>query len=61
MCVIFQVYKLKFLLGEALQNGCDTIIARASAVAASQLGLQCHPILAMDGKTVSVSVCAYGV
>ena len=68
--MVFQVRKLEFLFGEALQTGCDTIIAcgglksncaRASAVAASQLGLRCHLILGMDGKIVSVPVCAYDV
>lgn len=52
--------KLEFLLGDALQKGCDTIVAcggiqsncaRATAVAARQLGLQSH--LVLQGARVS--------
>jgi D-cysteine desulfhydrase len=46
--------KLEFLLAQATENGCDTVItcggiqsnhARATAVAARELGLDCHLVL----------------
>ena len=52
--------KLEYLLGEALARGCDTVLtfgaagsnhALATAVYASQLGLECHAILSEQVQT----------
>lgn len=57
----FQVRKLEFLLAEALEKRCDSVItcggiqsnhARATAVASRELGLQPHLVLRWKGKIV---------
>ena len=61
MCI--QVRKLEFLMADALHKGCDSIItcggiqsnhARATAVAATQLGLKPHLVLRWRGPIVSI-------
>ena len=56
--------KLEFLLADAFQNGCDSVVAcgeaqsnscRAAAIAAKQLGLQAHIILYYDLEEKVVS------
>ena len=57
-----QIRKLEFLLADAVQQGCDSVItsggiqsnhARTTAVAARQLGLQPHLVLRWRGEIVS--------
>ena len=64
-CVLCQVRKLEFLLAEALEQNCDSVVAcgaaqsncaRACAIAARQLGLHPHLVLGMEGGTVSRSI-----
>ena len=58
-----QIRKLEFLLAEALEQGCDSVVtcgsiqsnhARATAMASRQLGLQPHLILRWKGEMVCV-------
>jgi 1-aminocyclopropane-1-carboxylate deaminase/D-cysteine desulfhydrase-like pyridoxal-dependent ACC family enzyme len=55
---------LEFLLADALEKGCDSVItcgeiqsnhARTTAVASRELGLQPHLVLKQHGKIVSWS------
>jgi len=64
MLLISQVRKLEFLLAEALEQNCDSIVAcgaaqsncaRACAIAARQLGLHPYLLLGMEGGAVSQS------
>ena len=57
-----QVRKLEFLLADALHQGCDSVVtcgsiqsnhARATAVAARQLGMKPHLVLRWPGEIVS--------
>ena len=57
-----QIRKLEFLLADAVQQDCDSVItsggiqsnhARTTAVAARQLGLQPHLVLRWRGEIVS--------
>ena len=57
----YEVRKLEFLLADALEKGCDTIVtcggiqsnhARATAVASRQLGMQPHLLLRWQGEIV---------
>ena len=57
----YKVRKLEFLLADALEKGCDTIVtcggiqsnhARATAVASRQLGMQPHLLLRWQGEIV---------
>ena len=63
LCI--QVRKLEFLIADALGNGCDSIVtcggiqsnhARATAVAAAQLGLKPHLVLRWHGPIVSSTI-----
>lgn len=60
-----QVRKLEFLLGEAIESGCDTVLTcgslqsnfcRAAAVAAREVGLKTYLFLKMKEKVVRTSV-----
>lgn len=60
--IFTQVRKLEFLLADALHQGCDSVVtcgsiqsnhARATAVAAAQLGLKPHLLLRWPGTMVS--------
>ena len=62
-----QVRKLEFLLGEAITQGCDTIVtvgghqsnhARSTALAAREVGLDTHLLLRGSNKEVRLSDCA---
>jgi D-cysteine desulfhydrase len=58
-----KIRKLEFLLADALERGCDSVITsgslqsnhcRATALAARQLGLQPHLLLRWKGDMVRV-------
>ena len=62
MPFLFQVRKLEFLLADALNKKCDTILTcggtqsnhcRATALAAKQLGLNCYLFLRSSEKVCS--------
>ena len=62
MPFLFQVRKLEFLLADALNKKCDTILTcggtqsnhcRATALAAKQLGLDCYLFLRSSEKVCS--------
>lgn len=61
VCSAHQVRKLEFLLGEAVEDGYDTVLTcgslqsnfcRAAAVAARELGLKSYLFLKMRDKVV---------
>lgn len=63
-----QVRKLEFLLGEAVESGCDTVLTcgalqsnfcRAAAVAAQEVGLKSYLFLKMKDKLVRENACHF--
>ena len=57
-----KIRKLEFLLADAIEKGCDTIIAwgastsnhcRSTAVACAELGLECHLLLTSNESEIT--------